>query len=137
MHKQMLVNLAVKDVKRSIKFFEALGYRFNPQFSNDQGAALILGENMFAMLLDEKFVATLTSRKSIDTKTHVEAWVTLPVESREAVDLFIAKAKAAGATTPTEPEDHGFMYQQAYTDLDGHEWVILYMDASAFPSANT
>jgi uncharacterized protein len=136
MHKQMFVNLAVKNVARSIKFFESLGYSFNPQFTNEQGASMVLGENLFAMLLDEKFFATFTPKKLIDAKTHVETLIALPVESRAAVDALIAKAKAAGATTPTEPKDHGFMYQHAYTDLDGHVWEIFYMDMSAFPGAN-
>lgn len=136
MHKQMFVNLAVKDVKRSIKFFESLGYSFNPQFTNDQGASLILGENLFAMLLDEKFFATFTPKQLIDAKTHVETLIALPVDSREAVVALIVKAKAAGATTPTEPKDHGFMYQHAYTDLDGHVWEVFHMDMSQFPSTS-
>lgn len=136
MHKQMFVNLAVKDVARSIKFFSSLGYSFNPQFTNEQAAALVLGENLYAMLLDEKFFATFTPKKLIDAKTHVETLVALPVESREAVEALIAKAIAAGASTPTAPKDLGFMYQHAYTDLDGHVWEIFYMDESAFPGAS-
>jgi hypothetical protein len=136
MHKQMFVNLAVKDVARSIKFFSSLGYSFNPQFTNEQAAALVLGENLYAMLLDEKFFATFTPKKLIDAKTHVETLVALPVESREVVEALIAKAIAAGASTPTAPKDLGFMYQHAYTDLDGHVWEIFYMDESAFPGAS-
>jgi uncharacterized protein len=136
MHKQIFVNLAVKDVQRSINFFESLGYEFNPQFTNDQAAALILGENLFAMLLDEKFFTTFTPKILIDAKTHIETLVALPLDSREAVEALIAKAKRAGATTPTEPKDHGFMYQHAYTDLDGHVWEVFYMDMTQFPGAN-
>jgi uncharacterized protein len=136
MHKQIFVNLAVKDVQRSINFFESLGYEFNPQFTNDQAAALILGENLFAMLLDEKFFTTFTPKILIDAKTHIETLVALPLDSREAVEALIAKAKRAGATTPTEPKDHGFMYQHAYTDLDGHVWEVFHMDMTQFPGAS-
>ena len=127
MHKQIYVNLPVKDLGRSKAFFEAVGYRFNPQFTNDKGAGMELGENLYAMLLSEDFARTFTPKAFPDAKTHTTGWVCLSCESREEVDALVAKAKAAGGNIPSEAQDHGFMYGHGFEDLDGHIWELAYM----------
>jgi predicted lactoylglutathione lyase len=127
MHKQIFVNLPCKDLSRSKAFFEALGYSFNPQYTNDKGASLVLGENLYAMLLSEEFARTFTSKAFVDARTATEGWVCLSCESREEVDGLIAKAKAAGARIPSEPQDYGFMYGHSFEDPDGHHWELVYM----------
>jgi hypothetical protein len=133
MHKQIFVNLPVRDLKRSRQFFESLGYAFNPQFSNDQGACLVLGETLFAMLLSEPFFQTFTSKTVADARSTTEVIVCLSCDTRAQVEALAAKAIEAGATRPRPAQDHGFMYQDAYTDLDGHIWELVYM--SAMPPA--
>jgi predicted lactoylglutathione lyase len=127
MHQQIFVNMPCKDLARSKAFFEALGYRFNPQFTNDQGASLILGDNLFAMLLAEDFAKTFTSKALVDARTSTEQWVCLSCDSREQVDTLVAKARAAGGTVPGEPTDHGFMYGHGFEDLDGHHWELVHL----------
>ena len=126
-HKQIFVNMPVKDLAKSKAFFEALGYAFNPQFTNDKGASLILGDTLFAMLLAEDFARTFTSKTFPDPKTATTGWVCLSCESREEVDAIVAKAKAAGGNIPSEPQDYGFMYGHGFEDLDGHHWELVHM----------
>lgn len=127
MHAQIFVNLPVKDLPASKAFFEALGYRFNPDFTNDQGASLILGENLFAMLLAQDFARTFTPKAFIDPKTATGGWVCLSCDSREQVDTLVARARAAGAHIPEAAQDHGFMYGHGFEDLDGHHWELVHM----------
>lgn len=136
MHQQIFVNMAIKDMARSQAFFRALGYDFNPQFTNEKGASLVLGQNLYAMLLVEDFFKGFVPHKAIaDTRTSVETLICLSCDSREQVDALVAKALAAGGTAPRPPQDHGFMYGHGFEDLDGHIWELMYMDTSA--AANT
>ncbi len=127
MHKQIIVNLPIADVAKSKAFFTALGYSFNPDFTGDQSAALVLGENVQAMLMVREFFATFTNKSIVDTKTSIAGWVCLTCDSREQVDTLVAKAVAAGGTAPRQAKDYGFMYSNAIEDLDGHTWVLLHM----------
>ena len=135
MHKQIYVNLAVDDLPRSKAFFEQLGYRFNPQFSNDQGACMVLGENLHAMLLVKAFFKTFTGKPLADPKQATEVLVCVSCESRSEVDALVVKALAAGGTAPRAPQDHGAMYGHGFEDLDGHIWELVFMDPAAAPPA--
>jgi predicted lactoylglutathione lyase len=129
MSKQIYVNLAVKDLKKSIAFFTALGFAFNAEFTNDDGACMVVDSNIYVMLLREDFFQTFTDRKPCDLRTHVETLIALTEDSREAVDSQVAKAVAAGGRALREPKDYGFMYSHSFEDLDGHIWELLHMSA--------
>jgi predicted lactoylglutathione lyase len=131
MHKQIFVNLPVKDLKRSMTFFKALGLSFDPQFTNDQGACLVIGDNNFAMLLVEDFFQGFTSKAIVDAEQSTEVLVCLSCESRTEVDELVAKAVAAGGRAPRPPLDHGFMYGHGFEDLDGHIWELVHMAPEA------
>jgi predicted lactoylglutathione lyase len=131
MARQIFVNLPVKDLKRSVAFFTALGYRFNPQFTDDNATCMIVGDNIFVMLLVERFFQTFTKKPLCDATRSTEVLVCLSCDSRAHVDELVSKARAAGATTPTQAQDHGFMYQHGYEDLDGHIWELVYMEPAA------
>ena len=128
---QIFVNLPVKDLQKSVAFFTSLGYRFDPKFTDENATSMIIGENIFVMLLVESFFKTFTGKELVDAKKSTEVLVCISADSRAAVDALIAKAVAAGATLPKEPQDHGFMYAHGYEDLDGHLWEIVYMDPHA------
>lgn len=132
-HQQIFVNLPIKDMARSQTFFKSLGYSFNPQFTNDMGACMVLGENLFGMLLVESFFQTFTKKTIADAHKNVEALVCLSCSSRAEVDELVRKAKAAGGTVPNAPQDHGFMYAHGFDDLDGHAWELVYMEPNAAP----
>jgi predicted lactoylglutathione lyase len=129
-HQQIFVNLPIRDMARSQAFFRSLGYDFNPQFTNEQGAALVLGENLFAMLLVEPFFQTFTKKTIVNAHESVEVLLCLSCASREEVDDLVRKAQAAGATVPNPPQDHGFMYSHSFADLDGHVWELVHMVGS-------
>ncbi len=125
---KIFVNLPVKDLTRSVEFFTKLGYRFNAQFTNEVGTCMIIGDNIFIMLLVERFFKTFTHNEISDAQKSTEVIICLSAESRENVDEMIRKAINAGATTANSMQDHGFMYQHGFQDLDGHLWEIMLMD---------
>jgi predicted lactoylglutathione lyase len=135
MHQMIFVNLAVEDLPRSMAFFRALGYDFNPQFTNDMGACLVLGDNLHAMLLTRPFFQTFTSKSLADPRQSTEVLTCLSCSSRAEVDQLVARAVAAGGTAPRPPQDHGFMYGHGYDDLDGHTWELSHVDLSALPAS--
>jgi uncharacterized protein len=126
-HKQIFVNLPIADMARSKAFFTALGYSFNPQFTNDQGAALVLGDNLYAMLLVREFFKTFIDKPIADAHSSTEVLVCVSCDSREQVETLVAKARAAGGKLPRPPQDHGFMYAHGFEDLDGHLWELVHM----------
>jgi predicted lactoylglutathione lyase len=131
MHQHIFVNLPIESMARSQAFFRALGYDFNPEFTNDQGACLVVGENLFVMLLVKSFYQTFTSKTIADARTTSEVLVCFSCGSREEVDALVSKAVAAGGTTPRPVQDLGFMYSHGFDDLDGHTWEFVYMAGAA------
>ena len=129
--KKIFVNLAVQDLKRAMDFFSKLGFTFNPKFTDDKGACMIVNEHAFVMLLIEPFFKTFTKREICNTKSHTEGLFALSCESRAAVDDIVNKAMAAGGKPAMDPMDHGFMYGWSFYDLDGHHWEVVWMDPNA------
>lgn len=127
MARQIFVNLPVKDLARSVAFFEGLGFSFNPRFTDDKGSCMVVDENIFVMLLTESFFGTFTSRPVSDASRATEVLVCLSCESRTEVDDLVAKAVACGGKAPRPSQDHGFMYQHGFEDPDGHIWELVYM----------
>jgi predicted lactoylglutathione lyase len=127
MHSQIFVNLPVKDLDRAVGFYSKLGYTFNPQFTDQNATCMIVGENLFVMLLVEKFFSTFTSKQIADTRTATEVLTCVSCDSKAQVDELVAKARAAGGQVPRQPQDHGFMYAHGYEDLDGHTWELVHM----------
>ncbi len=134
MPRNLYVNLPVKDLERSVEFFAALGFSFNPIFTDENCAALIINENTGVMLLVESFFATHSSNPIADAHKVTEALLALSLDSRAEVDEFARKALAAGARESGEPQDYGFMYQRSIVDLDGHQWGVFHMDESQIPA---
>ena len=133
MSRQIYVNLPIKNMERSKAFFTSLGFSFNPQFTNEQGACMVIADNIFAMLLIESFFQTFTKKPVADATKSPEVLVCLSCSSRAEVDELVRKAVAAGGTSPNPPQDHGFMYGHGFTDLDGHVWELIFMDPNAAP----
>lgn len=126
---QIFVNLPVKDLQSSVDFFGRLGYAFNPQFTDENATCMIIGDDIFAMLLVEPFFRTFIDKDIADAHRTAEVILALSAESRDGVDALVGKAVAAGATEPRPAQDHGFMYQRSYQDLDGHLWEVFHMSA--------
>ena len=126
-HSQIFVNLPVKDLKRAVDFYTKLGYTFNPQFTDENATCMIVGENLFVMLLVEKFFGSFTSKAIVDTSKATEVLTCVSCASKEEVDQLVSLARAAGGKVPRPAQDHGFMYSHGYEDLDGHTWELVHM----------
>jgi predicted lactoylglutathione lyase len=133
MSRQIYVNLPIKNMERTQAFFRALGFSFNPQFTNEQGACMVIADGIYAMLLVEPFFQTFTKKPIADANQTTEVLVCLSCESRNEVDELVRKAVAAGGKSPNAPQDHGFMYGHGFEDLDGHVWELVYMEPNAAP----
>ena len=128
---KIFVNLPAKDLNKTIEFFTKLGFKFNPQFTDENATCMIVGEDIFVMLLIQNFFKTFTKKQISDTSKNTEVIVALSVEGREKVDHMINKAIEAGGRESREPQDHGWMYGRSFEDINGHIWEIIYMDESA------
>jgi predicted lactoylglutathione lyase len=133
MPRQIYVNLPVKDLKRSVAFFAQLGFSFNPEFTSDNAACMIVGDGIYVMLLVENFFQTFTDKPVCYAKKSTEVLMALSCNSRAEVDDMVRKALAAGGTAPRSPQDLGFMYRHDFDDLDGHIWEPFYMEPGARP----
>ena len=128
---QIFVNLPIKDLERSVAFFTSLGYKFDPKFTDENATCMIVGENIFVMLLVESFFKTFTKKELCDATKNTEVLVCLSCDSRKKVDELVAKALAAGGRAPNESKDYGFMYGHGFEDLDGHLRELVYMEPTA------
>jgi len=133
MASKIFLNLAVKDLKKSIDFFTTLGFSFNPQFTDEQATCMIIGENIFAMLVTEQRFKDFTKKEICNAHKNTEVLIAIDVDSREKVDEMVKTAVDAGGSIYLEPQDHGWMYGHSFADLDGHQWEIMYMDENAIP----
>jgi predicted lactoylglutathione lyase len=129
--RKIFVNLPVADLKRSKEFFGKLGFEFNPQFTDENGACMIISDSAFAMLLMQPYFKTFTKKEICNTSTHSESLVALSCESRTEVDTIVKTALAAGGKPAMNAQDHGFMYGWSFYDLDGHHWEVVWMDPNA------
>ena len=129
--REIYVNLAVHDLEKSKEFFSKLGFGFNPKFTDDNAACMIINQQAYVMLLGEPFFKTFTKRQLCDTSKQTEGLLALSCGSRAEVDEMVKKAVAGGGKHAMDPQDHGFMYGWSFYDLDGHHWEVLWMDPKA------
>ena len=127
-HKHIFVNMPVSDLARTKEFFSQLGFSFNPQYTNDDAACMIIYDNIFAMLLTHHHFSQFTKKEIADAHKVTEVLVAISAESREHVDSLVNTAVKNGATIYAEPLDHGFMYTRSFADLDGHQWEVAWID---------
>lgn len=130
---KLFVNIPVSDLQRSIRFFEALGFRFNPHFTDGTATCMLVGEDAYFMLLTKEKFAGFSKRPAGDPQRETSALFAVSVNSRDEVDAMVKQAIAAGGTPALDPQDHGFMYGWSFYDLDGHHWEVFWMDPAAIP----
>ncbi len=129
----IFVNLPVKDLVRTKAFFEKLGFSYNPQFSDEKAACMILSEEAFVMLLTTPFFQSFTKRQVGDTTASTQSIFALSCDSRAEVDKILKVVTESGGSEAMPPMDHGFMYGRSFYDLDGHHWEVMWMDPAAAP----
>lgn len=126
--RSIFVNLAVRDLDRSVEFFRQLGFEFNAQFTDESASCMVVGDGAFVMLLVHDRFKDFTKKPIVDSHAQTEVLVAVSAESREAVDAMVNAALAAGGSPANEPQDHGFMYGGSFQDPDGHIWEVVWMD---------
>lgn len=134
MAKQIFINLAVKDVQKSMDFYTALGFTNNPQFSDETAKCMVWSENIFVMIMNHEKFAGFITKPVADTKNNVAALYSLSLNSVDEVNTMMANGLKAGGKEPSEMRDYGFMQQRTLEDFDGHTWEVFYMDISKFPN---
>lgn len=130
----MFINLPVSDLEQTMKFFTSLGFSFNPQFTDENAACMVISEENYAMLLRRDFFKSFTSREIPDSRKFSESIISLTAENREEVDQMMDKVILAGGHPSGYVQDLGWMYGRGFTDPDGHLWEIFYMDMSSVPA---
>ncbi len=131
MNRQIYLNVAVRDLERSKSFFSTLGFEFNPKFTDEKAACMVVGTDSFVMLLTEPFFKTFTKREVCNTAVQTEALIAISCASREDVDTMVNKALATGGSPAMAPQDMGSMYGWSFYDVDGHHWEVMWMDPKA------
>jgi predicted lactoylglutathione lyase len=134
MAKQIFINLAVQNLTKSMKFYEALGFKNNPQFSDDHGKCMVWSDHIFLMILSHEKFSSFTEKTIADTKTSIAALFSLSMDSIEEVNQVVERGLRAGGIEPNEMRDYGFMMQRTIEDFDGHTWEIFHMDMTKLPA---
>ena len=124
----IFVNLPVKDLQKSKAFFEALGCSINKQFTDETAASVVIGGNIFAMLLTHDKYRQFTSKEIANAGKTSEVLIALGVDSKAEVNRIADAAVKAGGKETRPAQDYGFMQLRTFEDLDGHHWEVLYMD---------
>ncbi|MEV7419369.1 VOC family protein [Streptomyces sp. NPDC089919] len=127
----IFVNLPVKDLEASKAFWGKVGYSFNPQFTDDTAACMVISDTIFAMLLTEAKFEEFATKPVADASKTTEVMTALSCQSREEVDRIAEAALGAGGVEPRPVQDLGFMYGRAFEDLDHHVWELVWMDPAA------
>lgn len=125
--KHIFVNLPVKDLDKSMAFFSDIGFEFNEQMTDKNAACMIVGPNMYVMLLVEEFFKTFSKKQLADARTSTEVIVSISTDSRADVDELVNDALKAGGAASGEKMDTEFMYGWSFEDIDGHLWEVMYM----------
>lgn len=133
MAKQIFINIAVKDVQKSMDFYTALGFTNNPQFSDENGKCMVWSDDIFVMILSYDKFKSFVNKPIADTKTTIAGIYSLSLDSIDEVNNLMTNGLNAGGTEPNEMRDYGFMQQRTIEDLDGHTWEVFYMDITKFP----
>lgn len=134
MAKQIFINLAVKDLQKSMAFYTALGFTNNPQFSDNTAKCMVWSDHIFVMILNHEKFSSFTSKQIADTKAKIAGLFSLSLDSIDEVNNLMTNGLNAGGIEPNEMRDYGFMQQRTIEDFDGHTWEVFYMDMSKFPT---
>lgn len=134
MSKQIFINLAVKDLQKSLDFYTALGFANNPQFSDDTAKCMVWSDSIFVMLLTHEKFGSFTSKSIADTKTSIAGLFSLSTNSVDEMNAIMTNGLNAGGIEPNELRDYGFMQQRSIEDFDGHTWEVFFMDMTKMPA---
>lgn len=132
--KQVFINLAVKDIDRSMHFYTQLGFTINPQFSDDHTKCMVWSDAIFVIIMSHEKFRTFSKKPIADTKNSIAGLFALSVESVDKVNEVVGHGLKAGGTEPMPMTDYGFMQLRKIEDFDGHTWEIFFMDTTKIPT---
>ncbi len=135
MPSKVFISLPVKNLSRSMDFFQNLGFSFNPQFSDEKAGCMVVSDSIFVMLLTEPYFKSFIDTEVCDARRSTEVLIALDAASADEVKQFISKAESLGGKLYAEAKDYGFMYQHSFADLDGHKWEMAYVNMTEVPQA--
>lgn len=127
MKSEFYLNIRTNNLDKSKEFFTHLGFEFDQKWTNHEAAALIIAQNIYAMIHTDKSFRRFTDKVLCDSKTTTEALFALSCSSKAEVDTLVKKAVEAGGKVHKEVQDYGFMYSHAFEDLDGHIWEVMFL----------
>lgn len=127
----LFVNIPTANIARARSFYETLGWRLNPQFSDDNAICVVIDEYSYLMVLKREFYQTFLDGKTVGNPARTSlALISFTLPSRAAVDGFLSRVGAAGGRV-YPPRDLGFMYQGSFDDPDGNHFEPFWMDQAA------
>src|SRR5438270_6809357 len=127
--KMIFVNLPVENLDRSKAFYEAIGLRNEPKFTNEAAAMMVLSDTISVMLLTKPFYATFTGKPIADAHNSSQLLLCISCDSPAEVDQITEAAGSNGGKADIgSKQDMGFMYGRSFEDPDGHHWEPLWMD---------
>ena len=132
MSRMISVNLPVTDLERSKAFYQAIGFRNEPKFSNEAAAMMVLSDTISVMLLTHPFYATFTRKPIADANNSSQVLLCISCDSPAEVDRITESAASAGGKADVAPKQDtgGMMYGRSFEDPDGHHWEPMWMDPS-------
>lgn len=133
MTKSIFVNLPVKDLARSMAFFARLGWKHNPQFTDETAASIVISDTIYAMVMTHEKFATFVDKPIADLGKTVGALIAISVDTTDEMNSIVDAAIAAGGRESKPPQDYGFMRARTFEDLDGQIWEIVWMNMEAMP----
>ena len=94
---KLFINLPVTDLNTSTAFYQAIGFTKNDNFSDEKASGMVWDDHIHVMLLSHDFMKSFLSTEKVIADAHKTTQVlnALQFDSREEVDVFVAKALAA------------------------------------------
>jgi len=135
MSKMIFVNLPVSDLPRAKAFYESIGAKNDPRFTDETAACMVFSDTIHVMLLTHNKYKQFTTKQIADTQKTSAAMFAITKDQRDCVDAVLGAALKSGATEPRDKMDFGWMYNRAFDDLDGHTWEVVWMDMDGFMKA--
>ena len=130
---QIYVNLPVKDIQKTKEFWTKVGFSINEQITDEKAVCVMMNDNIQIMFLQEEYFQTFSERPVPKGDT-TQVLVAIGLDSREEVDQVVNTAVANGAYQHEEAQDHGWMYQNSFWDINGHGWNVIFADPSQLPT---
>lgn len=127
----IFISLPTNDVEKATRFYTDLGWKFNPQMSDERGVCFSVTDTVYLMIMDREFMATFTTKKIVDPSETLQTQVAISADTREEVNAFIEKVMAAGGAESGEAQDYDFMYTRDFEDPAGNHFAIQWMAPEA------